>query len=157
MFAGKSHKAEQELPEGIRKPRDVRHPAAERPPVTRRKQYWWPSAVAQLRDEASKAKRFPPGRNPHGMGAVDLDDPAGSLPGPLSVNVKDVKRVRELVRHFHAPFALWLKFAIQALQSLASHDGSFLPSGVLVRQFLALVIEFGLVVIDVKKVPRHWK
>jgi hypothetical protein len=80
-----------------------------------------------------------------------------ALLGPLSVNVKDVKRIRELVRHFHAPFEPWLKFAIQTLQSLASHDGGFLPGGVLVRQFLALVIEVGMVVIDVKKVPRHWK
>jgi DNA-binding NtrC family response regulator len=40
---------------------------------------------------------------------------------------------------------------------LPKADGRVPPSGVLVRQFLALVIDLGLIVIDVKEVFRHWK
>jgi hypothetical protein len=32
-----------------------------------------------------------------------------------------------------------------------------MPSGLIVRQFLALLIKLGAVVVDVEKVPRHGK
>jgi hypothetical protein len=41
------------------------------------------------------------------------------------------------------------------LQSLAGHDGCFVPSSVFVGQFLALEIEIGAVVVNVEKVPGH--
>jgi hypothetical protein len=69
--------------------------------------------------------------------------------------MQDIKSIGELVRHLHAPFPSRLELAVETLQNLASHDGSFPPSGVLVRQFLALVINLGPVVIDVKEVSRH--
>ncbi len=40
-------------------------------------------------------------------------------------------------------------------QYLAGRDGSFLPGGMFVRQFLALIIEFDAVMINVEKIPRH--
>jgi hypothetical protein len=39
--------------------------------------------------------------------------------------------------------------------SKTGNDGCFMPSGMFVGQFLALVIDLGLVVIDVKEVSRH--
>ena len=69
--------------------------------------------------------------------------------------MKNVKPVCELVGHLHTPFPVWLKLPVQSLQSLACHDSGFLPSSMLVRQFLALVIQRGLVMVDVEKISWH--
>jgi hypothetical protein len=59
------------------------------------------------------------------------------------------------VRSLHPPFFIRLQLAVQTLQSLANHNGFFMSGGLLVRQFLALVIEFGTVVVGVKKISGH--
>jgi hypothetical protein len=75
----------------------------------------------------------------------------------LGIYVQDEKRVLELVHNLHPPLPIWLKLAIQTLQSPASDDRRFMPGGMFIRQFLAYEIEFGAVVVDVEKVPRHGK
>jgi hypothetical protein len=81
----------------------------------------------------------------------------GGLLWLLGIYVQDVKRVLELVHNLHPPFPIWLKLAVQTLQGPASHDRCFMPCGMFIRQFLAHEIEFGAVVVDVEKVPRHGK
>ena len=90
---------------------------------------------------------------------ADIDQLANPqiLLGSFGMDVEDVQPVCELIRHFHSPFPPRLKFAVQTLQSLASHDGGFPPSGVLVGQFFAVVIDVWPVMIDVKEISRHGK
>jgi hypothetical protein len=82
---------------------------------------------------------------------------AGGLLWLLGIYVQDVKRVLELVHNLHPPLPIWLKLAVQTLQGPARHNCRFMPSGMFIRQFLAYEIEFGAVVVDVEKVPRHGK
>ena len=67
------------------------------------------------------------------------------------IDVQNVEGVLELVHYFHPPFPIRLEFAVQTLQYLTGCDGCFLPSGMLVRQFLAIVVEFVALVVDVEK------
>jgi hypothetical protein len=71
--------------------------------------------------------------------------------------VQDVKSVLKLVHYLRPPFPIRLKLSIQTLQSLPSYDHRFMPSGMFVRQCLALVFKLGVVMVDVEKVPWHGK
>jgi hypothetical protein len=73
----------------------------------------------------------------------------------FGVYVQDVKRVLKFVRHFHSPFAVGRELAVYTLQYLPGRDGGFLPGSVLVRQFFANLVRFGLVVKDMEKISGH--
>jgi hypothetical protein len=73
----------------------------------------------------------------------------------LRADVQGEKRILKFVCHHHPPFPGGGKSAILALQNLAGHDRRFPPCRMFVRQFLALVILDGAVVVDVKKIPGH--
>jgi hypothetical protein len=78
-----------------------------------------------------------------------------ALPWCLCVDVQNVQRVLKLVGYFHPPSVARRQLTVYALQHLPCRDCSFPPSGMFVRQFLALVVEFGSVVIGVKEIPWH--
>jgi hypothetical protein len=70
--------------------------------------------------------------------------------------VQDKKRILKFVRHYHPPFPGGGQAAVQALRDLAGRYRRLLPRSMLVRQFLALVILYGAVVVNVEKIPGHW-
>jgi len=73
----------------------------------------------------------------------------------LGADLWDKERILKFVRHHHPPFPVGGESAIQALQDLTSRDRGLPPCSMFVRQFLALVILYGAVVVDVEKIPRH--
>jgi hypothetical protein len=79
----------------------------------------------------------------------------GGLFWLLRMDAEDIKRVLKLVHDLHPPFPFRLKPAVQALQDLARRNGGFMPGGMIVGQFLALVVDLFAFVIDVEKISRH--
>jgi hypothetical protein len=73
----------------------------------------------------------------------------------LRMDAEDIKWVLKFVHDLHPPFPLRPESAVQALQYLAGRDGGCLPGGMIVGQFLALVVDLVAFVIDVEKISGH--
>jgi hypothetical protein len=76
----------------------------------------------------------------------------------FSREAKNANWISCLVDYFHPPLQAGLQPAIQIRKQLPSGDGSFFPSGGLVRKIRAdFVGKMPFPVLDVEKIARHFK
>jgi hypothetical protein len=71
------------------------------------------------------------------------------------MDVQNIQWVLKFVRNFHPPIVPRCQFPVDALKYLPRCHRGFLPSGVLVRQLLAYIVDLLTFMRDVEKVPRH--
>jgi hypothetical protein len=60
-----------------------------------------------------------------------------------------------LIGHLKAPFLIGSKLAVDILEQFARCECSLTPSGFVVPQLLALMVDAWRHVVHIKKIPRH--
>lgn len=61
------------------------------------------------------------------------------------------------VSYFHPPFPAGLQRAVHVLKEFSSGDGGLLPGGIIVGKVHAGFVGIRLPVLNVKKIPRHFR